>query len=74
MGITIYMPRPKRLATWWAKGGADILNIIKGPMDSWQGVLFFNDDQIIAFHRLEKVYAKEGKEPGIQVDIRYIHQ
>ena len=69
MGVTIFMQRPKKLKSKWAMTGADILNIIKGPMDAWQGVVYKDDRQVVECH-ISKQWAGDGWAPGLLMDFR----
>ena len=72
MGVTIYIQRPKtKQDSLYSMSGADVLNILKGPMDSMQGVVYSNDKQVVTFHRLEKLWTNDGNtEPGLDLDFR----
>jgi len=78
MGVTIFIQRPKgkKLKKEYPTHGADIMNILKGPMDEWQGLVYANDNQVINFHRLEKRWTVSqetetlSQVPGLLVDFK----
>lgn len=69
MGVTVFVPRPQKPRSHYPTQGADVLNILKGPMDAWEGIVYKNDNQVIRFHRLEKRWTTEAyPSPGLLVD------
>ena len=72
MGVTIYIQRNKKHRhEIYSMSGADVLNILKGPMDAIQGVVYADDKQVVNFHRLEKLWTNDGNGvPGLEVDFR----
>lgn len=48
------------------RGGPDIENALKGPLDAWEDVLYRNDKQVVIQVKA-KVWAPEGQEPGLYI-------
>lgn len=73
MGVTIYIQRPHKKPKHeiYAMSGADALNILKGPMDALQGIVYADDKQVVNFHRLEKLWTCDSVMlTGLDVDFR----
>jgi Holliday junction resolvase RusA-like endonuclease len=74
MGVAILVKpiKDRRKMGAFPTSGADALNVLKGPMDAWNGVLYIDDRQVVRFHRLEKIWAPAGFEPGLYIELMEI--
>ena len=65
--LMFYMPMPKKLKRAWPTTRPDADNLLKGLLDSWNGILWDDDSQVVELV-LRKVYAREGR-PGVDVTV-----
>ena len=63
--LTFFLPRPKKPRSQWPVTRPDGENLSKGLLDSWSGVLWEDDSQVVDL-RLLKVYARNAG-PGVEV-------
>ncbi len=65
--MTFHLPRPQKPRSPWPITRPDCENLVKGLADSWSGVLWVDDSQIVALE-IRKVYARDGA-PGVEVEV-----
>ena len=65
--LMFHLPRPKRPPSPWPTTRPDAENLCKGLLDSFNGVLWDDDSQVVELV-LRKVYAREGR-PGVDVTV-----
>ena len=64
--LTFIMPRPKKLRHRVPISRPDLENMAKGLLDSWNGVLWDDDSQVVTL-LLDKLYAEDDCAPGVRV-------
>jgi len=62
---TIGIKRPKKPRGSWPTGAPDCTNVIKGPSDALNGILWVDDAQIVS-ERIDKFYTAT---PGLGIDV-----
>ena len=65
--LTFFLPRPKRPRSQWPVTRPDGENLSKGLLDSWNGVLWVDDSQVVDLV-VRKVYARDAG-PGVEVTV-----
>ena len=65
--LMFWLPRPKKPQSVWPVTRPDAENLCKGLLDSFNGVLWDDDSQVVELV-LRKVYAREGR-PGVDVTV-----
>lgn len=65
--LAFHLRAPKVRRSLWPIKRPDVDNLCKGLLDSWNGVLWEEDSQIVAL-LIEKVYARDGR-VGVAVRI-----
>lgn len=65
--LTFRLQAPKGRRSPWPAKRPDVDNLCKGLLDSWNGVLWEEDSQIVELV-IRKVYARDGR-PGVAVGI-----
>lgn len=63
--LTFVLPRPKKPKATTPIVRPDLENMVKGLADSWNGVLWADDSQIVELGA-RKIY---GLEPGVEVEV-----
>lgn len=65
--LSFHLPLPKVRRSSWPVARPDAENLCKGLLDSWNGVLWDDDSQIVELV-IRKVYARDGQ-PGVSVSV-----
>lgn len=65
--LTFFLARPKKPRSAWPTSRPDVENLCKGLLDSWNGVLWRDDSQVVDL-RTCKVYARDGR-VGVEVTV-----
>lgn len=68
VSLVFMMPRPKGPKRAYPTVRPDLDGLCKGLMDSWNGVLWADDSQVVRLD-LAKVYADPSMSPGIMVEV-----